>query len=743
MPRADGQPKKHFEMQTHFSKSVGAYLEAGWSEPLAVSGKKPPFKGTTGRKGKVTPEIIAQMKQAGVYSNIAIHHNGTVAIDVDEGDGKQGMNTFIELIAALGDPPATWSSSARGEGDPRKQYMYRLPGKKKRLELESTITPGLIVNGHRMTTGDVEIIQSYHRYSVVYPSVHPDTGEQYRWYDPKGNPSSRIPRVDELAELPQVWVDALIEAKKTAKSAERTLTAGGGVTPLHVLLCTPPQGDGKSQSDGQGRNNWLIKVAGHLAIRHRDDRSEFARKVREANALMFHPLDDGEVQGRIDSAWEMDQRNHPGAAPVRADAATAASAEPTREIPPIVPGRLAEVLQRVADHFRRYVVTTRDDEHDLFALWAAHTHTMSSWYTTPRLLIDSVMPNSGKTTVVEHMERLCCEPMQMTSITSPALLVRTMQGFATTLLIDEAEKVLKPDVVLPEVIATLNSGYKKGATRPVLAQNPESHEWEPVAMSTYAPILIAGNSTAIADDTRSRTIRVLLLPDYGGEAEESDWELIEADVNALGKDLADVMLAHSANLAKLRPEMPQGITGRMKEKWAAMTRIAHEAGGRWPGVVESLMLRDLQEVTAERAEGLQSAPRAVVFLRDLAAVWPKGETFLGTTEAVQRLIRHNADYWGQDDLRGRRALTVQGFGRIVFESTKVQSGSNAAKTMRGYHVGSFERVWRSLGITFPDVLNPSQVALISPDGSDGSDGLGDSRSQSPTADGSKRFEGEG
>ena len=35
-------------------------------------------------------------------------------------------------------------------------------------------------------TGDVEICQQSHRYAVVWPSIHPDTGTVYRWYTPDG-----------------------------------------------------------------------------------------------------------------------------------------------------------------------------------------------------------------------------------------------------------------------------------------------------------------------------------------------------------------------------------------------------------------------------------------------------------------------------------------------------------------------------------------------------------------------------
>ena len=90
-------------------------------------------------------------------------------------------------------------------------------------------------------------------------------------------------------------------------------------------------------------------------------------------------------------------------------------------------------------------------------------------YTTPRLLIESPVPESGKTTVLEHLERLCVQPIQMATVSSPAMITRVLDNGVRTLLIDEADRSLSPDKPgIDDLIAVLNSGYKKGATRPVL-----------------------------------------------------------------------------------------------------------------------------------------------------------------------------------------------------------------------------------------------------------------------------------
>lgn len=192
----------------------------------------------------------------------------------------------------------------------------------------------------------------------------------------------------------------------------------------------------------------------------------------------------------------------------------------------------SHVLDGVREWLGRYVLTVNDSDLDLLTLWAAHTHLVNETYSSPRLLLDSPMPGSGKTTCLEHLARLCVSPVQMAAVSSSALLVRLLQDkegnpLMRTLLIDEVDRTLRPDKeTTPDLIAILNSGYKRGATRPVLVP-VKGGGWESQEMPTFAPVAMAGNSPQLPDDTRTRTIRVLLLPDHSGIVEESDWELIE------------------------------------------------------------------------------------------------------------------------------------------------------------------------------------------------------------------------
>lgn len=357
---------------------------------------------------------------------------------------------------------------------------------------------------------------------------------------------------------------------------------------------------------------------------------------------------------------------------------------------------LGGVLRSVRDWLATYICVVDEHDLDVLALWAAHTHVAFETYTTPRLVLDSTMPGAGKTTVLEHLQRFSLAPIQAASISSPALLARMLHKQMRTILIDEVDRSLDPKKPgVEDLIAILNSGYKRGATRPVLVP-AKGGEWDVSEMSTFSPVAMAGNAPNLPDDTRSRCIRVLLMPDVYGTAEASDWEEIEPDAVALGDALAQALDNCRDAIRDIRPALPEGCSGRMREKWSPLARVAAIAGGDWPATVDNLIRRDIREVEMEREEGLANLPPGMVLLKDLHSVWREGEPFLATSQIIARLVEANPDYWGELSAYGKR-LTAQRMGRLIIQATKVHSTKNSAD-VRGYNRALFERAWRQLGI---------------------------------------------
>lgn len=368
-----------------------------------------------------------------------------------------------------------------------------------------------------------------------------------------------------------------------------------------------------------------------------------------------------------------------------------------RSVGPV--GSFDEVPNRVRAWLGRFICTVQDADLDLLTLWALHTHLADDVYTTPRLLIDSPVPGSGKTTALEHLNRLCRRPLQAASLTSPAMLARLLDQELRTLLIDEADRNLDPKRPgVEDLLAVLNAGYKRGGTRPVLIPGPKG-EWNVKEMTTFCPVVLAGNSPHLPEDTRSRVIRVLLLPDLEGRVETSDWEEIEPDAVDLGAAVAEWAELVRDKVRTTRPALPEGCIGRTKERWHPLRRIAEAAGGRWPDIADDLIRRDIEEAAMDKEDGMTSTPPAVTLLRHLAAVWPEGEVFAPSRALVAELIAHDPTQWGEGSTYGR-ALTVQRMGRMLALGFKVNS-ARQGDGPRGYYRQALGPVWRRMGIAPP------------------------------------------
>lgn len=182
-----------------YARAAGQYWAAGWRGvlPLPKRRKKSPPEGFTGAGGIFPsyPDVQAWIDGGHADGNIALRFpDGILGVDVDHYDSKTGGDTIAKLEAELGPLPATWRTTSRDDGISGIR-LYRVP--------EGMRWPGIV--GH-----SVETVRYAHRYAVVWPSIHPDTGGTYRWVDPHGATSlTTIPTVDDLPELPDAWVQHL------------------------------------------------------------------------------------------------------------------------------------------------------------------------------------------------------------------------------------------------------------------------------------------------------------------------------------------------------------------------------------------------------------------------------------------------------------------------------------------------------------------------------------------------------
>ena len=190
-----------------YAAAAPLYRAAGWMQviPLPEGRKTPPPSGFTGRSRKpVTDEQGRFWSQSDPTANTGIViPEGVLVLDIDAEQGHQvkadGAKGISELSQELGALPATWSSTSHGIDSPARHLFYKVP--------EGLAWKGGAIEG-------VDILQPGHRYSVVWPSIHP-SGEMYCWYTPSGSTTSQIPHISDLATLPWKWVDYLRKPEHT------------------------------------------------------------------------------------------------------------------------------------------------------------------------------------------------------------------------------------------------------------------------------------------------------------------------------------------------------------------------------------------------------------------------------------------------------------------------------------------------------------------------------------------------
>lgn len=175
------------------------YFKAGW-HPLELPerSKGPPPEGRTGYGG--SDMTADEIEAAGWMGNIGVRMPADViGLDVDV--YRNGGQALADLLARCGPLPNTWISHS-GRDDGSGIRFYRVP-------------PGLTWVAGR---AGLDIIQRGHRYSAVAPSIHPD-GRAYNWLRQTEGPTTELPVVEDLPELPWPWIGELSRAAQTDAGA--------------------------------------------------------------------------------------------------------------------------------------------------------------------------------------------------------------------------------------------------------------------------------------------------------------------------------------------------------------------------------------------------------------------------------------------------------------------------------------------------------------------------------------------
>ncbi|MBZ4558589.1 DUF3631 domain-containing protein [Mycobacterium avium subsp. hominissuis] len=327
----------------------------------------------------------------------------------------------------------------------------------------------------------------------------------------------------------------------------------------------------------------------------------------------------------------------------------------------------------------------------VLCLWILHTWAVSAFYVTPRLVLDSPEPGSGKTRVLEILALLCRSAKLTLSTTTAALYRRIAAAgdMPPTVLQDEADRVFSSKTPQTEdLVALFNSGYKAGAT--VDRCEGDAKNMRVVEFPVFAPVALAGLAGKMPATIMDRAIALHMrkrAPDeHVAEFRGRD---AEADAVPLREQLGVWGAANFDALSAARPKMPDGVRDRAAEVWEAMLAVADIAGGDWPRRAREACRYFVLDSGDDEKLSL-----GVRLLRDVKAAFGDRDSMFSAdivAELTSDAESEWSDLWGKPLDQRRLAKELKRYG---VRSTKVRIG---ARTAQGYVVDGDDgltQAWR-------------------------------------------------
>jgi len=358
---------------------------------------------------------------------------------------------------------------------------------------------------------------------------------------------------------------------------------------------------------------------------------------------------------------------------------------------------LAAALDSTRAFLRRFVVLPSDAALTAVTLWAAHTHAVDAFDSTPRVAFLSPEPASGKSRALEVLATLVPHAMHAVNA-SPAALFRSVSDLEErpTILFDEIDTVFGPKAKdNEEVRGFLNAGHRRGAVAYRCVGLGTQQTVTP--FPAFCAVAVAGLND-IPDTIATRSVIVRMRKRARNEPVEP-WRARKREPE--GHDLRD-RLAYDVHailddLATAEPSMPPGVEDRAADVWEPLLAIADAAGGQWPTLART--------AAAELIEGGSNEPSlGVLLLEHLAAVWADqgNPPAIGTASILDALVLMDEAPW--QSIKGA-PIDARRLAHLLKQyevtSKKVRVGD---VTVNGYRR---EDLWDAWTRYVPDALPPS------------------------------------
>ena len=336
-----------------------------------------------------------------------------------------------------------------------------------------------------------------------------------------------------------------------------------------------------------------------------------------------------------------------------------------------------EVLDDITAFITRFSVFPTAHCAPTLALWYAHTHASEQFYVTPRLILDSAEPGSGKTRVLEVAQHLVRAP-EMTISATPAALFRLVSMGPITILFDEVDVIFNPKNGgnNEDLRGLLNAGYKRSATIARCVGDTKTMKVE--RFPVYAPAALAGIAGNMPTTITTRAITIHMRRRRTDEPAEPFRERhVAREAQPLRDHLATWIDSISTRLGDTHPTMPEGVTDRPAEIWEPLLAIADTAGGHWPNTARDAC-RHFTLTTGPQITSL--GIRLLADLRDLFT--HAGMDKIRTTDILPALCALDESPWA--DLGGKPLDARRLAKELDRYHVKPTPYKDDGKTVKGY-----------------------------------------------------------
>jgi Protein of unknown function (DUF3631) len=344
----------------------------------------------------------------------------------------------------------------------------------------------------------------------------------------------------------------------------------------------------------------------------------------------------------------------------------------------------AQLLDDVRKFLGRFVAFPSSHAQVAVTLWAAHTHLVAQFDSTPRLALLSPEKQSGKTRTLEILDLLCAGPERLSDASAAFIFRRIGQGEVTVEL-DECDAIWKrrnSDESAEALRSIVNAGHRKGATVGRVEMDGKSGKL--VRFPVYAPVALAGIG-GLPDTILDRSVIVRMrrrAPDE--KVEEYRERTTRPEGEGLRVLLADWCASVAEKIGDQWPDMPAGVHDRPADVWEPLLVVADLAGGRWPELARAACVAF---VDGSREDVASLGVRLLGDLRDIFGEHEvvSTETILGKLHALEEAPW--GDWYGKPlDSRGLAKL-LKPYGIC---STKVRIGE---ASVRGYRRDDLWDAW--------------------------------------------------